>query len=151
VHAPPEHQKIIAKLLTNTGMAITWATAETPATLPPRTSITNTPNSKWLLMETQVDQIGLDFTTLLKKETMAMQQNGFLTCILSFPVDQPLPPGIDRILKENEYFFSGLQLKKDCKWYLQYTNLFLQRFHALVSILLKILLNFLRILGLSKC
>jgi len=128
VYGPPEHQQIIDKLLTNTGISITWPSEEVAATLPPCTRITNTPTSEILLMETQVNEFGLDFTAILKKETLAMQQNRFLTCILTFPLDKPLPSGIDQILKDNKYFFSGLQLQKDGKWYLMYTNLFHQRF-----------------------
>lgn len=126
-YAPPEHQKIIDKLLTNIGMSITWPTEEW-LPLPSCTHLTTTPYTKNLVMEIQVNEFGLDFSTILKKQTLEIQQNGFLTCLLTFPLDKASPVEIDQILKDNKYFFSGLQIKKDGKWYLLYTNLFHQRF-----------------------
>jgi len=125
---PPEHKEISTMLFTNAGITAVLLSDELPATCSSQTSIISTPNEKALLMEIQVQEIGFDFAAVLKKETFNMQQNGFLTCILSIPTDNPLPVGVNEILKDNKYFFSGFQLTKDSKWVLVYTNLFHQRF-----------------------
>jgi len=44
------------------------------------------------------------------------------------PADKPLPAGVEKVLKENKHFFSGLHIITENRWFLLYTNLFHQRF-----------------------
>ena len=128
LYMPSEHKEIITKLFANTGILVMLLSEELPAVFSQHTSMISMPNEKTLVMEIQINEIGVDFKTVLKKETFTIQQNGFLTCNLIIPVDKPLPTGIDQILKDRKYFFAGLQLNKENKWFLLYTNLFHQKF-----------------------
>ncbi|WP_346356058.1 ATP-binding protein [Azotosporobacter soli] len=127
-HAPQEHQEIIGRLLCNVGVSHNWGEAKDASMLPLQGKLIKEPCNDIQLMDLQVDAFGADFATVLKQESVAMQQDGFLTCFLSLPLDQPQPRELALLLKANKYFFSGLQLKADGRWYLLYANLFHQRF-----------------------
>ena len=126
LQVPAAHKEIISEIVDSTGMAatITCTTASPEAA----TVLTVSLNEKAQFAEITISQIGQDFSAVLKKETFTLQQNGYLTCLLNIPAAKPLPAGLDDQLKENKFFFSGLQLDKQGNWLLMYTNLFHQRF-----------------------
>lgn len=126
LNIPAAHKEIIGEILDSAGIIadINYITAS-PAGA---TVLTVSPNEKAQFAEIDISQIGYDFAAVLKKETLTLQQNGYLTCLLNIPADKLLPADLDSQLKENKFFFSGLQLNKQGNWLLMYTNLFHQRF-----------------------
>ncbi len=127
LHVPSEHSAIIAQLLHGVGIFADLK-SETSVGQSACTLFSKTPLGNTQAMLMQVDAFGPDFAALLQQETRTLQQDGFLTCILTLPLAAALPPETDRILKNNKYFFSGLDLKADGSWHMVYTNLFHQRF-----------------------
>jgi len=128
LYVPPEHKEMVNALFVNTEITAEILAEELPTAACSLTSMTSVDNEKKKVMEVQVNEIGSDFMMVLKKKTLAMQQDGFLTCLLAIPADKPLPVGIERILKDNKYFFCGLHISTENRWFLLYTNLFHQRF-----------------------
>ncbi len=128
LYVPPEHQRMVTELFANTGIAAEISAEELPDAACVYTNITRTGNEKKKVMEIQVNEIGSDFAAVLKKETFAIQQDGYVTCLLAIPADKALPAEIGKVLKENKYFFSGLHISTENRWFLLYTNLYHQRF-----------------------
>lgn len=125
---PPEHRQMVIDLFANTGIVAEISAEAVLAVTSQFTDITRTGNEKKKVMEMQVNEIGSDFEAVLKKETFAIQQDGFVTCLLTIPADKALPAEIGKVLKDNKYFFSGLHINRENQWFLMYTNLYHQRF-----------------------
>lgn len=128
LYVPPKHKEMVNALFANTGITAEVLDEELPSATCALTSMTSVENEKIKVIDVQVNEIGSDFMTVLKKKTFAMQQDGFLTCLLTVPADKPLPAEVERVLKANKYFFSGVHISAENRWFLLYTNLFHQRF-----------------------
>ena len=128
INAPAVHQEMIREIMLNSRIeaAICCDTAEPAA--PAVTQLQIIHNEKAQFAEVNVEQLGYDFADILKQETFALQQDGYLTCLINIPADCALPVALEKVLQDNKYFFSGLQLDKQGGWKLMYTNLFHQRF-----------------------
>lgn len=128
LYVPPEHKEMVTALFANTGIVTQVLSDELPSVACSFTSMTSVENKEIKVVDLQVNEIGSDFKEVLKNKTLAIQQDGFLTCLLTVPADKILPTGVEQVLKENKYFFSGLHISSEKRWYLLYTNLFHQRF-----------------------
>lgn len=78
--------------------------------------------------ELVVENVGANFRSELRRQTMHVRQNGVITACLLLPTNAPLDAGIDNCLTDEGYFFCGIKPTIDGSWQVAYTNLLSQAF-----------------------